>query len=211
MKNFFVFCLFICVNWAGVFTPLVQAAGKKSTDHISTGTILEYSLLNFKKSLQKMTQKNDRLAFENFTLEKDIQYLERVLEGLIAKKTALSGEVLLLDHQKVPISLKDTRKIRNRERRVQDLITVFEQDIRNLKEQIQLLDGSLDNKMFTSERKLLLERRQGGLRDLSKAEKRLIYLNKRKKAPLKTIKILTEKKGELEEKIITMEKGLARY
>lgn len=210
MKGLFARCLIFFVCWLGVL-PSIAAAGRERSKHISTEEILEFSLLNLKESLQKVKQKNGRLAFENAAFRDDIQYFQGVLQRLITKKAGLLGESPSFDDQKNQSQFMETVYLKGREQRTKDLIAVFGQDVSELKKEIQFLEDHLDQKQFDSEKRLLLKRKQKGLKNVSKLEKNLKVLVNRNRAPEKTIETLKNEKRVLEVKIAKLEVGPNRY
>jgi hypothetical protein len=200
MKGLRILCFILSVSWFGVL-PSLAADGRERSQHIPTGEMLEFSLLHLKESLQEIKQKNDRLTFENTALYDDIRYLQRVLQRLVARTTELGGESPSFHDQNNQELFMETVEPRGREQRTKDLITVFKRDISDLEKEIQFLEGNLDQNSFDSEKRLLLERKQKGLNNISELEKKFKILVKRSRVPEKTIESLKNEKRALEEKI----------
>ena len=200
MKGFGIFCLILCVSWSGVL-PSSATGERERSQHVPTGEMLEFSLSHLKESLQKIKQKNDRLTFENATLYDDIRYLQRVLQRLVARKTELVGESSSFRGQNSQELFMGTVEAQDREQRTKDLITAFKQDINGLEKEIQSLKSDMDSNSFDSEKRLLLERKQKGLNNVSKLEKNIKILVKKSRAPEKAIELLKNEKGALEEKM----------
>ena len=202
MKSILLICLFFSISGYGVFVPLATAAGNERFEHTPMDKMLEFSLLRLKESVQKTMQKNERLSFENDMLRKGIQDLERVKETLSMKKAELSGRPDAYRPQK-KIPFTEIVDIDSRKERTQELIAIFQRDIRYLEEKIRVLDDRLSGKGFNSHKKMLLERKEKSGKNLLEAEKKFESLGKRNLGPIGQIKELkgtqNEQAREIEE------------
>lgn len=200
-----VFCFFICICWQDISAPLEAAMDGMGSKHISTGRILEFSLKNLKGSLQKTEQKNDRLAFENAAIRKDIQYLKRMLKNLSLKKSELLGGPPMPRYQEDQALLTRILNGKERRRRTRELIAIFEEDASVLREEIQLLDNQLAQDQFNSQKRLLSDKKKESRENYSKLKKRLKVLDKTSRGPQKVIKELEKKKSILEKKLAALQ------
>lgn len=184
------------ISCQGVFTPIAIAAGSGYSSHTPTDKMLEFSLSRLKESVQKTTQKNERLAFENDMLRQSILDLRKLKETLLAKKAELLG---------VPVAYRSRSEtqfigivdMNAREQRTKELIDILQRDIKRLEEKIRILDDSLNEEGFHSHRKMLLERKDKSERTLREAEKQLEALKKRNMAPIGQIQALKATQNEL--------------
>ena len=194
----------------GVFVPLGTAAGEVRSEHTPAGKMLEFSLLRLKESVQKTMQKNERLSFENDMLRKGIQDLERVKEALSMKKAELSGRPDAYYPQK-EIQFSGIVDIDSRKERTQELIAIFQRDIRHVEEKIRVLDDRLSEKGFNSHKKMLLERKEKSGKNLLEAEKKLESLGKRNLGPIGQIKELKRVQNEQVREIEDLQYRLNRF
>lgn len=201
----------MCLGWNGISMYTASAADEEESHHISTGRILEFSLRNLKESLQKTRQKNDRLSFENTTLRKDIRNLKRILEKLSRKKDKLIGRPSTLRYQENQIALAEVFDVKERERRVGELIAFFQRDVLALQEDIRLLDNQLDQDKFRSEKQLLLDKKKESQESISKIDRRLKILDKKSIGPQRIIGELENEKSLLGRKLSVLEDRAAGY
>ena len=189
--------------------PTAMAANRER-GHTPTDKMLEFSLLRLKESVEKTTQKNERLSFENDMLHKGIADLQRVKEALSIKMAELSNEP---DAYRPPKETLFTgiADIDGRKERVQELITIFQRDISHLEEKIQVLDDRLNEKGPNSYRKTLLEKKEESGKNLLEAEKKLKSLEKRNFGPIKQIGELKGTQGELAREIEGLQHNLNRF
>ena len=210
MKSFFLFCLLFLISCYGAFVPLATAAGNEPFGHTPMDKMLEFSLLRLKESAQKTMQKNERLSFENDVLRKGIQDLRGVKEALSMKKDALSGRPDAYRPQK-EIRFTEIVDIDGRKGRTQELIAIFQRDIKYLKEKIRVLDDHLSEEGFNSHRKMLLEKKEKSGKGLFEAEKKLKSLEKRNLGPRGQIGELKGAQNELVREIEELQYGLNRF
>jgi hypothetical protein len=194
MKNILLVCLILSVGCSGALVSLATASGNNQSDHTPTDTMLEFSLLRLKESVQKTAQKNQRLSFENDMLREGIRDLEKKKKFLFAKKAELSGRSDVHRFEK-DIQFTKVLDPAGRKQRVQKLIAIFQNDIGRLEDQIQVLDGQLGGGGFHSHKRMLLERKEKSRKILLKSEKQFDSLEKKSlgaKGQIKELKELQE-------------------
>ena len=210
MKSILFVCFFFSMSCYGVFVPMATAASWDRSGHTPADEMLEFSLLRLKESVRKTTQKNERLSFENDMLRKGIGDLQRVKENLAKKKAELSGR---------PGTYRLNREFRfaevvdmdGRKRRTQELIAIFQKDIRNSEEKVRVLEDRLNEGGFNSRKKMLSERKERVGKDLIVAEKRLEALKKKNLGPLNQIEELTRVQTNLVREIDGLQYRLNRF
>lgn len=210
-KSIAILCFFMCICCYCIPISLADAADGRGSKHISTGRILEFSLKNLKQSLQKTKQKNDRLTFENAAIRNDVQYLKRILENLFLKKSELLGEPPMFPYQEDRMLFAETFDRKERERRTDELIAIFERDVFTLQEEIQLLDQQLDWDRFNAQKQLLSDKKKESQRNYSKLEKRLKALDASGRNPKKTIRELEGERSVLERKLTILQNKISGY
>jgi hypothetical protein len=190
MEKFFLLGLAICAGWTLLlpFIPSVEAALKETVRHIPIEQVLEFTLKGLQESLHNTLQQNEQLAFENAIVWRNIQELRRKQEFLDSKESgAVNGsypEHVL--RGKEPAKITPNAKIQ----RTVELIALFEQEIKRLNEEIRTLDHKLDDRTFESRRKVLDQRKNMGVKNLTWAEKRYKVLVEGNKASLEIIEQL---------------------
>lgn len=210
MKSILFVCFFFSMSCYGVFVPMATAASWDRSGHTPADEMLEFSLLRLKESVRKTTQKNERLSFENDMLRKGIGDLQRVKENLAKKKAELSGR---------PGTYRSNREFQfaevvdmdGRKRRTQELIAIFQKDIRNSEEKVRVLEDRLNEGGFNSRKKMLSERKERVGKDLIVAEKRLEALKKKNLGPLNQIEELTRVQTNLVREIDGLQYRLNRF
>jgi chromosome segregation ATPase len=176
VKCSFLFCLLISISSYGIFVP-IAAAGRGRSEHTPMDKMLEFSLSRLKESVQETMQKNERFSFENDMLLETIEGLQREKESLSMKKAELSGKLSAYRPRKEP-HFREAVDIDSRKERTQELIAIFQRDIRHLEEKVQALNNSLSEKGFNSHKKMLSEKKENGKKNLFEAEKRVNSLEK---------------------------------
>lgn len=188
MKKILFICILFSMGSYSVFVPLARAEDYRPSAHLSADKMLEFSLQHLKESVEKTAQKNERLSYENDMLRKSIQDLQVMKETLLMKRAELSGRPNIESPQtKMQLGALD---MDFRQKRTQELIPIFQNDIQRLKEEVRIIDGSLSEEGFVSRKKMLLQEREKSSKNLSKAKKELESLEKRNRKPLKQIEEL---------------------
>jgi regulator of replication initiation timing len=197
MKNTTVLMLFFSLCCCATGIPSAAAAEGGGSSHLSTGKVLEFSLSSLKESLEKILQKNERLAFENEMLRKSIYDLAQEKEYLTEKKAGLSGRLPIsgLEHKKLQ-SLRIADRLA-REQRTRELISLFQRDIVRLREEVRVLEDSLNAGEFNARRKMLLDKAQKSGKDLVQAEKKFNSMQQKNKAPANKVKALQKEQNDL--------------
>ena len=211
MKSFLVFCLLFSMSCWGVLMPLTIAADENRSRHMPMDKILEFSLSRLKESIQKTAQKNDRLVFENEILRKNIVDLQQEKEDLIRNISTLSGKRSQPYLQQRELQLMETTDPEGRKQRTLELIRIFQRDIGRIKEEVQILENSLDGREYNSHKHMLLERNEVSEKSLIQAEKQLKSLEHKNRAPTEKIRSLQVKQNELVREIKALEGRLYRF
>lgn len=194
----------------GVFVPLTMAAVGGRSEHTPTDKMLEFSLLRLKESAQKTMQKNERLSFENDMLRKSIQDLQRVKETLSMKKAELSGRI---DAYRPPEKIRFTEivDIDGRRKRTQELITVFQHDVKYLEEKVRILNDSLNGEGLDSYKQMLLKKKKESEKNLSESEKSLKFLKKGNQGLLQKVDQLKGEQNGLAREIEILQNKINRF
>ena len=211
MKNLTVLFLLFLLSCCAIGAPLEAATGREENQHMSTGQILEFSLSRLKESIDKTRQKNDRLAFENDMLRKSIHDLKRQKEFLAGKKAALYGGLPSSDYEKKRLQSIETGSVRNREQRTRELIDIFQRDIARLKEEVRIIEDSLEGKEFTARRQMFAQKADEGREILAQAQKKLRSLQQKNEVPEEKIKALKKEQGSLVREIENLERKLRGF
>ncbi len=187
------------------------ATGKERIQHMPTDKILEFSLSRLKESVDKTRQKNDRLAFENDMLRKSIHDLQRQKEFLFGKRTALSGNLKSSDYEEKRLRSIETANGENRQQRTRELINIFQRDIARLKEEVRIIEDSLEGKEFSALRQMFEEKSDKGKEALKQTQKRLRSLGQKNKAPGEKVAALKEEQNSLVREIENLERRLRGF
>ncbi|MCK5259845.1 MAG: hypothetical protein KAJ70_02165 [Candidatus Omnitrophica bacterium] len=189
---------------------MATAADKDRSGHTPADKMLEFSLLRLKESMQKTTQKNERLSFENDMLRKGIADLQKVKETLSEKKGELSGRSDAYRPRK-KVQFTEVADMDGRKRRTRELIAIFQRDIKHFEKKIRVLEDRLSGAGFNSSKKTLLERKKRSGKALIEAEKKLGSLEKRNLRPIKQIKGLEGVQTELTREIERLQDRFNRF
>ena len=181
------------------------AAGEDRLQHLPTGKILEFSLSSLKESLEKINQKNERLAFENEMLRKSIHDLQREKEFLLGKKDSLSGTASGFERDRKILRPLKSADLMAREKRTSELIDIFQRDIERLKDEIRVLEGSLSGEGFHARQQMLFDEIRKTEKDLIRVGKKLKLLEQKNEAPKKKIEVLQKEQRDLVQEIKRLE------
>jgi hypothetical protein len=197
MKRFFVFYLFVSVGCLGLVGAVAVASDGGISRHMPTDKMLEFSLSRLQESVEKTAQKNDRLAFENEILRKNIDDLLRQREVLAGKRSALVGGNARPYREEKETRLSEAIDPEGRKKRTQELLGIFQRDIARLSDEIRILENSLDGAAFNAHKRLLLEKKESTRKSFGQLEKRLQLLQQKNKAPAETVRLLKQEQTEL--------------
>ena len=101
--------------------------------------------------------------------------------------------------------------MKDRERRAQELISHFKQDVMKLEEEIRLIESRLDKEEFDSKRELMIKSKESSRQNISKLEKSLKFLENNSRGPLKVIESLRTDRRVLEQEISDQESIIRGY
>ena len=197
--------------YLSAFMPLTVTAERANSPHTPTAKILEFSLSRLMESLHKIEQKNERLTFENKALRESIHRLQKEKDILVAKKAERTG--------KLPNTYQSKKKERSerpvdteeRQARTQELILIFQHDIKELEDRKRVLEMTVSEQEFHDQKQTLLGREKRSAEDVLRAEKELRVLEKRNKKPLKKIEALKKEQNELADQVRELQKQVNLY
>lgn len=176
-----------------------------------TDKILEFSLSRLKESVDKTTQKNERLAFENEMLRHSIYDLQQERGFLSGKKDVLSQGLSASDYEKKRLEFIEQVQGGFRERRTYELISIFQQDIMQLRKEIHALEAGLDGEKFDARQRDLSRKAREGAKEVAWAEKKLKSLEQKNKNPKGKVRILQVAQGELVQEIEKLQYGFHKF